>query len=459
MADNEGKARQKMAEGRKKLTGGGGFLGKLFSGGGGGSTEAADLFVQDEEEESANTEIECSHAGCEFIAANMLEFEHHYAQHSFQCCECGAAFDTAHRLEVHQDERHSPFFLVRVARAPTAPHYRCLHPTCDQCFSNSRTRDEHSRIVHLIDGESSRRRKADGDGGATTALLSSAMGKMSMGDAEEAAGWTGERGHGLATSGQRRLVKKAGGNLFKMAKLWKEAGEAFLEAADVHARQGDSKHECATQFAEAANCFRKVQPERAVECLEKTSEIYTDMGRFTMAAKNHVSIAELYETELPDKEQCVKHYQQAADYYKGEEQKSSASKCLVKVAMYSAEMEKYSQAIAVFEEIAFYEADHSTLKYAAKGHFFQALLCHLNVDPINTQQALQRYENASPAFSDSRECKFVKELLAALEEKNEETFTEGVANFDKLTKLDPWSTSLLLKVKRTIEGEDEDDLR
>ena len=31
----------------------------------------------------------------------------------------------------------------------------------------------------------------------------------------------------------------------------------------------------------------------AVECLLKTSEIYTDMGRFTMAAKNHVTIAEL----------------------------------------------------------------------------------------------------------------------------------------------------------------------
>lgn len=175
------------------------------------------------------------------------------------------------------------------------------------------------------------------------------------------------------------------------------------------------------------------------------------MGRFTMAAKNHMSIAELFETDLPDKEQCVKHYQQAADYYKGEEQKSSASKCLVKVAMYSAELEKYTQAIAVFEEIAFFEADHSTLKYAAKGHFFQALLCHLCIDPviiitkvllsetcfffqINTQQAVQKYENASPSFSDSRECKFIKELLAAIEEKNEETFTEVVANFDKISR-------------------------
>uniref|UniRef100_A0A1I7V420 C2H2-type domain-containing protein n=1 Tax=Caenorhabditis tropicalis TaxID=1561998 RepID=A0A1I7V420_9PELO len=447
MADNEAKARQKMAEGRKKLQGGGGFFSKVF-GGGGGAGEAADLFIQ-YEEQSSSTEIECSYQGCEYVASNLLEYEQHYAQHSFQCSECGIGFDTAHRLEIHHDERHNPFFEIQIARQPLIAHFRCLHSTCELKFSNSRTRDEHSRIVHFIDGESSRRRKAD-----ATNDLCGAMNKMSV--SEEESGWTGQNGHGLGIKEKRRQ----GGNLFKMAKNWKEAGEAFLEAAEFYSKQGDSKHDCATQYAEAANCFRKIQPERAVQCLEKTSEIYTDMGRFTMAAKNHVSIAELYESELPDKEQCVKHYQQAADYYKGEEQKSSASKCLVKVAMYSAELEKYSQAIAVFEEIAFYEADHSTLKYAAKGHFFQALLCHLCIDPINTQQALQKYENASPSFSDSRECKFIKELLAALEEQNEEAFTECTAGFDKISRLDNWSTSLLLKVKRTIEGgDDEDDLR
>ncbi len=69
-----------------------------------------------------------------------------------------------------------------------------------------------------------------------------------------------------------------------------------------------------------------------MDCLLKTAEIYTDMGRFNMAAKNHVTIAELFETESPDVDQCMVHYQKAADYYKGEESKSSATKCLVKVA-------------------------------------------------------------------------------------------------------------------------------
>ncbi|XGW02749.1 hypothetical protein V3C99_014629 [Haemonchus contortus] len=249
------------------------------------------------------------------------------------------------------------------------------------------------------------------------------------------------------------------GNLFKMAKLWKEAGDAFVRAAELHGSKGDSKHDCASQYAEAANCYRKVNPQLAVDCLLKTSEIYTDMGRFNMAAKNHVTIAELFETECPDTEQCIQHYQKAADYYKGEESKSSATKCLIKVAQYAAQLEQYQKAIAVFEEIAMWEADHPTLKYAAKNHFFQALLCYLCIDPLDAQHALKRYEDASPSFADTREAKLIKDLIACLEDGNEELFTDTVKSFDKISRLDQWHTGLLVKIKRSINKEEEDDLK
>lgn len=49
----------------------------------------------------------------------------------------------------------------------------------------------------------------------------------------------------------------------------------------------------------------------------KAIEIYTDMGRFSIAAKHHQTIAEIYESELADLERAVQHYEQAADYFKG----------------------------------------------------------------------------------------------------------------------------------------------
>ena len=48
------------------------------------------------------------------------------------------------------------------------------------------------------------------------------------------------------------------------------------------------------------------------------------------------------------------------------------------------------------------------IKYSAKEYFFRASLCHLCVDAVNAQHAIQRYEEQFPAFGDSRECKLVK---------------------------------------------------
>jgi len=83
----------------------------------------------------------------------------------------------------------------------------------------------------------------------------------------------------------------------------------------------------------------------------KAIEIYTDMGRFTMAAKHHQSIAEIYESDAVDLERAVHHYEQAADYFRGEESNSSANKCLLKVAQYAAQLENYDKAIQIYEQV------------------------------------------------------------------------------------------------------------
>ena len=50
---------------------------------------------------------------------------------------------------------------------------------------------------------------------------------------------------------------------------------------------------------------------------------------------------------------------------------------------YSAQMEHYRKAISIFEEMGFSEMEHPTLKYNAKNHFFQALLCHMCIDAVS----------------------------------------------------------------------------
>ena len=79
---------------------------------------------------------------------------------------------------------------------------------------------------------------------------------------------------------------KSAANSYKMAKKWAPAGKAFCEAAIIHLNHCQSKHEAASHFVDAGNCFKKADPEEAVNCLTKAIEIYTDMGRFTIAGKN-----------------------------------------------------------------------------------------------------------------------------------------------------------------------------
>jgi Soluble NSF attachment protein, SNAP len=47
-------------------------------------------------------------------------------------------------------------------------------------------------------------------------------------------------------------------------------------------------------------CDLQVDPHQSVECLTRAIDIYTDMGRFSMAAKHHQTIAELFENEGND---------------------------------------------------------------------------------------------------------------------------------------------------------------
>ena len=54
----------------------------------------------------------------------------------------------------------------------------------------------------------------------------------------------------------------------------------------------------------------------AVNCLSKAIDIYTEMGRFTIAAKHHQTIAELYESDIADLERAMQHYEKSADYFR-----------------------------------------------------------------------------------------------------------------------------------------------
>lgn len=65
---------------------------------------------------------------------------------------------------------------------------------------------------------------------------------------------------------------------------------------------------------------------------------------------------------------------------------------------------------------------------------------------------MQKYEELFPAFSGSRECTLMKKLLDAHEEQNIDSYTEAVKEYDTISRLDQWLTTMLLRIKKTIQG-------
>lgn len=62
------------------------------------------------------------------------------------------------------------------------------------------------------------------------------------------------------------------------------------------------------------------------------------------------------------------------------------------------------------------------------------------------------------SFCDSREAKLLDSLIEAIEEEDVDKFTNVTYEYDSISKLDNWKTTLLLRVKKALQQAGEDDL-
>jgi len=242
-------------------------------------------------------------------------------------------------------------------------------------------------------------------------------------------------------------------NSFKMQKKWSQAAGAFIKAAECNV-QLQSRHEAATNYINAANCWRKENTQEAVNCFKIAIDMLTAEGRFSIAAKHQKEVGELYEQEM-DFPQAIENFTTAAEYFEGENAQSAANQCWLKVAQYSAQLEKYDKAIEIYENVSKASLDNNLLKWSVKEYFLKAALCHLCTgDMVSTKRALEKYRDMDPTFSSQRESKFLDEIVAACESFDTEAFTSAIVEYDSISKLDAWKTSILLKIKNSIKSEE-----
>ncbi|KAF5752606.1 Alpha-soluble NSF attachment protein 2 [Tripterygium wilfordii] len=248
-------------------------------------------------------------------------------------------------------------------------------------------------------------------------------------------------------------------NSYKLAKSWDKAGANYVKLANCHLKV-DSKHEAAQAYVDASHCYKKTSTNEAISCLEHAVNLFCDIGRLSMAARYFKEIAEFYESEQ-NIEQAIVYFERAADMFQSEEVSTSANQCKLKVAQFSAQLEQYQRSIEIYEEIAKQSLNINLLKYGVKGHLLNAGICHLcKGDVVAITNALERYEELDPTFSGTREYKLLAGIAAAIDEEDVAKFTDVIKEFDSMTPLDAWKTTLLLRVKEKLKAKEleEDDL-
>jgi alpha-soluble NSF attachment protein len=233
------------------------------------------------------------------------------------------------------------------------------------------------------------------------------------------------------------------------------AAKAYKEAAGCY-QKAKSESEVAQCFIEASRCFIKAGDSKTATALLETEALprMVDAGRLSQAAKLHQEVAEMFETEGSFAE-AMDNFQKAADLFSAENAGSTASKCLARVAHLAAQLDPpdFEKASEVFAAVGAECMNSNLMKFSAKGYFLQAVLCTLaRADIVAAEGQLERFREQDYTFESSREGKLLADVCAAVKDSNVEAFSDAIYNYDQISKLDPWKTSVLLKIKATITG-------
>jgi len=127
----------------------------------------------------------------------------------------------------------------------------------------------------------------------------------------------------------------------------------------------------------------------------------------------------------------------------------------LKVADLAALEGDYYKAIDNYEKVADSSLGNNLMRYSVKEYFLKAGICALATkDLVATKRNLDRYIEKDPSFASQREYQLLSDLTAAVEDNNQEQFTEKLFAYDQMSRLDQWKTEILVRVKNNIEEAD-----
>jgi alpha-soluble NSF attachment protein len=246
------------------------------------------------------------------------------------------------------------------------------------------------------------------------------------------------------------LYEKAG-NLYKIEKSYDSAAAAYKEAARCYNLSKNYVCET-TNYSIAAMLYRKAtNHQEYLLCIERAIELTLNLGYFDRIGKLYGNLANFYEHSAR-LEEAILYYEKAAEYYEAEDKAIDRRRSLLSVAYISAQLERYERATELYEAEGV-SCLSTITKWSAPEYFFKACICRLcEQDTVSASKAVAKYLRLYPAFEDTREYRLIIEIIRCLESDEVDSFTSALTEFDTVSRLDDWTTQMMLRIKMQFEN-------
>mmetsp|Transcript_27661 Transcript_27661/g.85490 ORF Transcript_27661/g.85490 Transcript_27661/m.85490 type:complete len:496 (-) Transcript_27661:30-1517(-) len=243
------------------------------------------------------------------------------------------------------------------------------------------------------------------------------------------------------------------GKQFMMAKAFEDSAKAYERAAEMH-EKCKSEFDAGTSRTRAAEAYQKAgQPKECAAAYQAAVDVFVSAGKGNMAANAAKKLGETMEAEGKDATlpEAIDAYKQAVNFFESEGQPRRADGCREKVAMLSAKLEAYDDAMKAFDEMGRSCLESNLGKFNAKKWFTYSVLCCLaREDVVKAKNLVAEYASLDYTFVGTREHQLCESLCAACEADDDAGVADAAAEYDKIKRLDPWTTKVLLAIKATI---------
>lgn len=233
----------------------------------------------------------------------------------------------------------------------------------------------------------------------------------------------------------------------KIEKKWQEAIDTMILCANLQSGQEKGK-----SLVEIANLYNKLNcVDKYIAYLQEATDFFIVSGSFSTCAKYYVLIAEHYEKNL-DYKRAIEYYTKAVDFYESSDMESNRNRYTIKIATLSAfDPSTLNGSIKMFEKLAETSSKNKFTNNNVPQYLLNAGLCGLLISDTETmKKKVETYAITYPIFSNRREYTFLNMILDAIENKDVNSFSAVIIDYDKDIVIDNWTCGILLKIKKII---------